>query len=300
MRQLLPKMLVFVTVVEEGSFTAAAQVLGNTKSVVSQHISQLEKDLEVKLLQRSTRHLSLTHIGQQFFKRCKELETLTKVALDDLQQAKAQPQGPLAVTCPFTLADPIVIPALAELCKLYPAIQPRLLCNDNRLNLHNERIDVAISVGPLKDSNYHAQRISGMQNILCTSPTYLSRQPKLKHIEDIVKLHFVAVYWQEKHSDWTFVSGNKSIDLTLTPSTLCNTLPHAMTFLQLGQGIGIVPKPLAAEGLSTGKLIHIFPEYVIPERSIYAVHPYQKQAPLRVRRFIELVHKHCQAYENPM
>ena len=293
MRQLLPKMLVFVVVVEEGSFTAAARVLGKTKSVVSQHISQLERELEVTLLQRSTRHLALTHIGKQFFQRCKEIEQLTKSTLEGIQDFTSQPKGPLCVTCPFALAEPLVIPAFVELSKLYPKLQPRFICTDDRLDLHTERIDVAISVGKLKESNYRVIRIGRLQNILCTSPSYLSSLSERQTIDDLPALRGVTAFWQGTESTWTFVKGDVEKELRLCANATCNTLLHVVSFLKSGMGVGILPLSLILSDLSDGSLLPLFPDYSIPERNIYAVHPYQQQTPLHVRRFIEIIRKRC-------
>ncbi len=154
-------MMIFNEVIEQGSFTLAAEKPHLTKSGVSQHVSKLEKHLGVQLLIRSTRSLSLTDIGKQLFQRSAELKTLLDISIDEVTNLKHQPVGYLSITAPQALMPSAVLPAIKQLIKQFPKIKPRLIVDDGNQDIIKKGIDVAIRVGNLKDSDLKARRIGG-------------------------------------------------------------------------------------------------------------------------------------------
>ena len=174
-RRLAYQMLVFDEVIKKGSFTAAAESLGHTKSAVSQYVSQLEGDLGVRLLNRSTRRLNLTVVGLQLAKRSEQLLDLLMTTVAEVKSHEQAPAGRIAITAPHAFESNLVTPIVAQLCDEYPKLVPELVYSDERLDLLQQKLDMAISVGRQKDSSYHAILIGKLDSILVASPAYLAK-----------------------------------------------------------------------------------------------------------------------------
>jgi DNA-binding transcriptional LysR family regulator len=171
----LKPLAVFAEVVDAGSMSAAARRLGMSPSAVSQTIRALEQQGGVTLLHRSTRKLALTEAGERYYPHCKRLVEAARAAADSLQQARDAPTGELRVSAPVGFAAHIA-PALAPLLAEAPQLRLRLLVDDAMIDLIDARIDVAIRVGRLADSNWIARRLCDFDMILCASPDYLARR----------------------------------------------------------------------------------------------------------------------------
>ncbi|WP_204369132.1 LysR family transcriptional regulator [Methylocucumis oryzae] len=161
----LNKLMVFAAVAQKGSFTQAAQLLGITKSAASQHIRQLESAMGIRVLNRSTRGVSLTALGEKLLLRCQLLEDHVEQVFAEITNASGDPQGRFAVTFPHSLEMGVVLPALEQLCNEYPRLEPVLIASDNTLDLIANQLDVALHVGALPDSGYRAIPVGTMTEI---------------------------------------------------------------------------------------------------------------------------------------
>lgn len=283
------RMLVFAEVVQTGSFTRAAESLGHTRSGVSQHISLLEEELGVRLMNRSTRRLSLTEEGRLFAGRCQAIRDLVNVALDEMQSQTSYPEGPLVITAPHAFESTLVLPTLTQLCKLFPKIEPKLIINDQRLDLLSNNIDLAISVGALPDSNYKARKLGELTEIFCAAPTKLEQLGEIKRPEQFSTLPHIATSWQERRKTQAVLWDEKKIKLKLLHRFRVNTLPSAANIAEQGLGIALLPDIYAKTLINKGTLIQVFPNIISEPREIYCIHPYSQQMPLKVRTFINLL-----------
>ncbi|WP_163831660.1 LysR family transcriptional regulator [Spartinivicinus ruber] len=283
------RMLVFAEVVHTGSFTRAAESLGHTRSAISQHISLLEEELEVRLMNRSTRRLSLTEEGRVFARRCQSIKELVNIAFDEIQSQASSPEGPLVITAPHAFENQLVLPTLTELCKLFPKIEPKLIINDQRLDLLTHNIDIAISVGSLPDSNYKVRKLGELTEIFCAAPDKLHQLGEINQLEQLAALPHIATSWQERRKKQTLLWNGKKVKLELNHRFRVNTLPSATNLAEKGLGITLLPDIYAKELIEQGKLIQVFPHIVSEPRDINCLHPYSQQVPLKVRTYINLL-----------
>ncbi len=283
-KRLSYQMLVFDEVVKRGSFTSAAEVLGHTKSAVSQYVSQLEADLGVRLLNRSTRKLNLTHAGQQLAIRSEQLVKLLSATLDEIATHGNQPSGRLAITAPHAFDPSLITPLITALSCEYPDIEPELIFTDERLDLLEHQLDLAISVGLQKDSSYHAVHIGQLDNILVASPAYLARQ-KTVNIHSFSSQKLVMLPWQ--HQTALLSDQGKELLFSSTKQLRVNTSTSAINSVLCGAGISLIPRIFVQKYLASGELQRVLVEFKGPDRDVYALHPYGKQLPFVIRCFIE-------------
>jgi len=271
-------------VVKTGSFTKAAEALGHTKSAVSQYVSQLEADLGVRLLNRSTRRLNLTAAGQQLAKRSEQLVSMLNISVEEVVSQVAAPQGRLAITAPLAFDTELVTPLIAGLLREYPKLEPELTFTDERLDLLTHKLDLAISVGMQKDSGYHAILLGHISSILVASPEFIARYDKIAP-DTLPLLPLITLPWQQGN----IKVENKSSSLTLRSTTAVkiNTSLGAMSAAVNGLGVALVPKFLVNQAIADGRLQQVLPGYSGEHRQVYALHSYQQQLPLAIRLFVE-------------
>lgn len=280
-------MYVFAQVVAHGSFSAAARALGHTKSSVSQAVTQLERDLDAKLLVRTTRQLQVTEIGARFHERCAEIARLAHLAIAEVEEFGERPTGALTITVPHALVNGIVAPVLARYCRDNPGIEPDLVVDDAHLDLIAHTIDVAISVGKRPDSSYRIRRVGSTNDVLCASPRYFARQTHIAHLTDIDTCKVVAARWQGRRFRRSFRGPDDTrVEVTLNADITSNSMPSVVSLLRNAMGVGVVPATLIADDLAEGRLIQLFPDHALAPVDIHAVHPFGANAPLKVKAFI--------------
>lgn len=282
-RRLAYQMLVFDEVLKQGSFTEAAQSLGHTKSAISQYVSQLEQALGVRLLNRSTRTLNLTPSGQLIAKRSEQLLELLTVTIDEIDESAIAPAGRIAITAPHAFEASLVTPIITALCDEYPKLTPELTFADERLDILKHQLDVAISVGPQKDSSYHAILIGELESVLVASPKYLAKHVDVNE-QNLAQQNLIMLPWQ---SDFSLTKDNKN-KMTFNSSKYLkmNTSTSAINSAVTGAGICLIPSIFIKSELQSGALQRVLPDYLGEARNVYAVHSYQQQLPLILRLFI--------------
>jgi len=313
----LKQMTVFMYVVKLGSITKAAEKLDVSKSVVSQHLKQLEAELAVTLLKRTTRKQSLTPAGEHFYQQCCTMHELAEQAWQDAQQLQVSPQGLIKITAPHALMNHLVLPALHDVFHAYPDVELELISHDGRSDLMQEGIDIAIRVGESKISNLKQKRIGDFRDVLCgavhTINAHQTNIDALK-LEDNIKsgtttlsltgIKYVANHWQEKLIHHRFSLKKSSLkplsskskdittqrcELTFKANHKANTLPTCVTMLEQGFGVGIIPDFIFAK--HTDVLAELLPNYQLDRVNVYALHSYQAAVPIGVTMAIEAIAK---------
>jgi len=171
----LKSMVVFSQVVEQGSLSGAAKHIGLSRAVISYHIKKLEKQLGIKLLNRSTRTLALTEAGSQYYQRCRIITEQATAANLQIENLKNEPVGLLKITCPVNIGLQTIVPALNEFRNLYPKIELDVMLTDEVVNIIKEGIDLAIRGAQLSDSGLQASKLSTLSTCLCGSPQYFKK-----------------------------------------------------------------------------------------------------------------------------
>ncbi len=272
----LRHMAVFAHIVETGSITAAAEALQLSKSVVSQHLKALEQALGVSLLKRTTRRQTLTAAGNDFFKHCKQLNSIADQAWLQAQEVLVVPKGDIRITAPSALMETLVAPAISLLMPQYPLLKPQLISNDQQLDLISENIDLAIRVGQSKDSSIKQRRIGEFKDVLCSS------QPALKQGQQHNDAAYIANAWQGKLIDHLF-KDNVGKELHYKTQARCraNSFYTCLTLIKSGAGVGLIPDFKLA---SIHPPLHeVFPDYQLSVNPVYALYTYDKQLPLSLK-----------------
>jgi len=276
-------MSVFAHIVESGSISAAAEILGLSKSVLSQHLKALEADLGITLLRRTTRRQLLTDEGSRFYLSCKEINHIAESAWHSAQKRLAEPQGRVRITAPNALMETLVTPVIGELMEKYALLKPELISSDQHLDFHEHHIDLAIRVGTSKNSNLIQRRIGEFRDLLCGTHTTVSGQP-------IEMLTYISNTWQGKQISHQF-KRKSCPDIIYQKEAGCmtNSFHSSLSLIKSGVGIGLVPDfylPLIKPALVT-----LFDEYDLPVNTVYALNPYGKSAPLSVEVCTEAIQK---------
>jgi DNA-binding transcriptional LysR family regulator len=278
-------MRVFVQVVDSGSFAAAAEVLNLSGAHVSRLIADLEQHLQTRLLQRTTRRLSLTESGERFLLRCRGI-------LDDIRDASAEasgahlnPRGRLRVHCMSGLGV-LITPLVARYSELHPQVSMELSLSQHTPDPLEEGHDVVISIAhALPDSALVSQTIGQLFSVPCAAPRYLANHGVPDHPEQL--LQHRRLHLQDFQEDeWRFQG--EAGDLSVPPGTAFRTnVADAMVkATQEGMGISLLPFFSAAPALQDGSLLRLLPDYRLRERTIFAVYPSRRFLDAKVRTWV--------------
>lgn len=287
----LQRMAMFVAVVDCGSFTAAAAALAQTKAVVSFNVRQLESELGVTLLLRSTRRLTLTDAGTVFYQRGVGLLKAAENLQDEVRANHAGLSGELRITTTPEYGTRAIVPALAEFSQLHPALRVRHVSSSHHADLISERFDVAIRLGTLADSRYRAALISRFAILPVAAPAWLAQHP-LTTLEELAQAEWVIHERLQTPLRWQ-LSGRdrKAIDFEIKkpPRLSADSANALMAFALAGSGVALLPEWLVASALAQGRLVHLLPELSFPPQGVYAVYPDARHVPTRVRAFIDFL-----------
>lgn len=284
----LNHLVVFTKIVESGNLTRTAHVLGVPKSKVSRILSQLEKDLGVQLIHRTTRHLQLTDMGRRFYEKCQGPLAGLEAAAAHLKENATDIQGRIRLTAAQDLGSTLLPGPLDEFSRLYPKIQFEVILSQESLNLVQESIDVAIRVGELKDSRFKAHKVADVSLILVASPRFLEAQNPPATLSDLTKvpcLGFEAL----KGRGWVFRNGKEKRSFKIEPAVMTNNPEFNLRLALKGRGVALIPDFICREALQSGSLVHLFKNWKGDSVPISLVFPYQRQMPIHVRRFADFL-----------
>ncbi|OGB50811.1 MAG: LysR family transcriptional regulator [Burkholderiales bacterium RIFOXYD12_FULL_59_19] len=288
----LPRLMVFAVVAKRGSFTQAAAELGTTKSAVSQQVKLLENEIGERVLNRTTRGVALTALGEKILLRCELLQDQVNLVFSDIANAGIAPKGRFAVTFPHALASNVVVPSMEQLCTEFPGLEPELLVSDSTMDLVTNSLDVAIHAGELPDSSYRALPIGMMAEIFCASPLYLNRTSTPKTAEDLCEHRWIATSWQHRNVSITRIGSQERTSLNLTRFAQVNTMPCAIEMALHHMGIVLLPDVAAKPLLQSGELVHLVSGVTGPNWPVHTLHAYQNEKPIHITRFHQLVCRH--------
>ena len=285
----LSRLMVFAEVVKQASFTGAAKQLGISKSAVSQQIKALEADMDIRILNRTTRGVSTTALGNKLLSRCQVLKDQVDLLFKDIANAEENPRGRFAVTLPHSLECNVVMPAIEQLCLDYPGIEPEIIVSDSSLDLVENNLDVAIHAGELPDSSYRALPIGTITEIFCASPLYLNKNITPIKLTDLAQLKWISTSWQKQKMPVYDITTKEKIIIELNQFSKVNNFPSALSMSLRHLGIVLLPDNVAKPLIKSGDLVHIMPQFTGPIWPLHAVHAYQREKPMHLTRFHQLV-----------
>lgn len=281
---------VFVQVVESGSFTAAAEKLQLSKSVVSKYVSRLENQLGTQLLNRTTRRLRLTETGQIFYDRCRQGLAELRDASDEVSALQSTPRGQLRLNLPMSFGILHVAPALAAFRAQYPEIGIDINFDDRKLDLVQEGFDVAIRISDMPDTSYVARRLGTCHHVVCASPAYLEKHKAPQTPAELVEHNVITFRYQASATHWHFRnSDGKEESVALQASLQMNNSLAIREAVLQGVGITRTPTFVVGKDLRSGALQAVLKNYRCPEPAIQAVYPDKRHLSPKVRAFIDFM-----------
>lgn len=287
----LSDIAVFIRIVETGSFTATADVLGLTQSTVSKSVSRLEERFGTRLLNRSTRKFSLTEAGSTLYERGKRALVEIEELEVEVARLQAEPRGMLRVSAPTSFGALHVAPMLPAFLERYPALTIDLQLDDRQIDLVEEGFDCAIRIKELGDSTLVAKRIAPCRQVICAAPEYLRRHGRPRTPEEL-KRHPVLVYtYRASLGEWTLRGPDGETTKIETRARLSSNSGIALTQAAIG-GLGIVvpPKFYVARELEQGRLEAILDDHtVLPALNIYVIYPERRYLSPKIRAFVDFL-----------
>jgi len=285
---ILPYLETFSAVVENGSFTAAADTLGISKPVVSKQVSLLEQKLGVQLLNRTTRRLHLTQAGEVFASYSHRIMSEVREAEQSVLPLQSEPQGRLRVTAPESLAMSLLPEMLLGFQQRFPRIELDVRISGRFVDLIEEGIDVALRVGELEDSSLMARRLMPCSFHACASADYLKQHGIPEHPDDL-RTHNCLIYSQAPNADhWLFKDEQgKSLNVKVEGNLRSDTGNLLMEAALNSNGIFIGPTYMVSHALKEGRLKTVLDEYTPATPGLYAVYPYSKLVSTKVRAFVD-------------
>ena len=287
---ILPYLETFSAVVENGSFTAAADALGISKPVVSKQVSLLERHLGVQLLHRTTRRRRLTDAGEVFASYSRRIMSDVREAEQSVLPLQHEPQGRLRISVPESLAMSLLPEVLLNFQQKFPKIELDIRVSGRFVDLVEEGIDVALRVGELEDSSLIARLLMPCGFHVCATPEYLKKYGKPKHPREL-ETHNCLIYSQSPNPDnWLFRDDQeKSISIKVNGNLRSDTGNILMNAGLNGKGIFIAPTFMIVSALEEGRLETVLDQYAPVTTGLYAVYPYSKLVSTKVRAFVDFI-----------
>jgi DNA-binding transcriptional LysR family regulator len=283
------EMSVFTEVAKLGSFSAAARRLQLSPSAVSKLITRMEQRLDSRLFNRSTRKLSLTEGGQNFYSRCEEILADVEAAEELLLGYQREPRGILTVTCSPGFAEFQLLPLIPQFLSEHPYVELNLQITGDTVDLITQGIDVAIRLGKLQDSSLVARKLHESPRIICASPDYLAHRKSPEKPADLADHNCIIVSSGSRFDHWEFARGQSKQVVAVTGSFVCNSV-NALHELVL-QGVGVVnlAEYIVEADLRSGRLVPLMEDYRTEVQPIHAVYPHRKHLPRKVQAFVDFL-----------
>ncbi|MGE5182773.1 MAG: LysR substrate-binding domain-containing protein [Acidobacteriota bacterium] len=283
----LNDIVVFTKVVETKSFTGAADVLGLPKSTVSRKLAQLEERLGVRLVQRTTRKLALTEIGEAYYERCSRIVADLAAAEQLVTDMQATPRGRLRVSTSVDFATHYVGSIIADFLAEHPDVNIELEANDRLVDLIEDGFDVAIRFGTLPESTLIARRLCSVGLGLVAAPSYIARRGTPKTIEELDEHDRVLFAPSSRNPSWTLVSGDATYEFGRPSRFASNNYGAVRDVALAGGGIALMSDFMLADDLASGALVRVLAEWSTRPAEIHAVYPARQNLPPRLTLFLD-------------
>jgi DNA-binding transcriptional LysR family regulator len=279
-------MALFATIAAKGSLSAAGRELGVPLATVSRRLSELEAHLSVKLIQRSTRGLTLTDAGRDYLEACTQILEQVREAERIASGAYAEPRGRLVLAAPISFGRLHVVPLIVEFAEQYPEVDVRLLLGDRNVNLLEEHVDVALRIGVLPDSSLVARQVGAVTRVACASPGYLARFGTPLSPQQLAQHRCVCFEGVASPTQWSFGAGNAPLNVPVHSRLSVNTADAAVDAAIAGLGVAHVLSYQVADALADGRLVRLLAAHEGPTMPVQVVTQGQGRLPMKCRAFI--------------
>jgi LysR family transcriptional regulator, regulator for bpeEF and oprC len=285
--------LIFVKVVECGSFTQAAQRLGLPKTTVSRKVQELETRLDARLIHRTTRKLGLTEAGTVYFEHCQRIANHLDEAENAVHQLQSGPRGWLRITAPYALGLIRISPLLTEFRTRYPDVRVEMILSNDRLDLIAEELDLALRVGPLPDSSLVARKLASFEGQVYAAPDYLARHGEPLSPEDLEHHRSLINPLSSRRAGgrfyWPLSDGHRNEEFPVSPVFVCNDPFGLKPMLLAGDGMMLTSDVVVREELEAGAIRRVLPAWSGPTLDLNAVFPHSRALSPKVRVFVDFL-----------
>jgi DNA-binding transcriptional LysR family regulator len=281
----------FVDVVTKGSLSAAARAEGIAPAMIGRRLDALEERLGVKLLQRTTRKIALTHEGTAFLEDCQRILTELEEAENAVSERSAKASGHLLVSAPAGFGRQHVAPLLPSFLAEHRELTVTLNLNDRVVDLIGEGVDIAIRIASLTDSNLIGVKLADNKRVVVGSPAYLQRYGVPQTLDDLTKHNCLAISSDGSQRGWTFRQAGKNVTLKVAGNMVCNDGAVLHDWALAGKGLAWRSMWEVGTAIKSGQLQTMLDEFAAPGNDIYAVFAQRRHMPLRIRAFVEFLRR---------
>lgn len=285
------EMKTFTAVVDGGSFVQASDALGMSKPAVSRHVADLEQRLGVRLLQRTTRKLSLTEEGRLFYGRCKTVLADVEVAEEEITAKSIAVKGLIKVNVPVSFGLLALAPLWPDFMTQYPDVELDITLADRMVDLVEEGYDLAVRIARLPNSSLVSRKLASTRMVLCASPGYLKQHGKPKHPSELVEHPVLAYSLLATGDQWDFEGPGGKVTVTVKPIMRTNSGDTCIAAARKGKGVILQPSFMVNADLQSGALVELMPSYHSIEFGIFAVYPTRQYVSPKVRALIDFLSK---------
>jgi DNA-binding transcriptional LysR family regulator len=282
-------MRTFVRAMELGSLSAAAREQQTTQPTVSKIVAALERELGVRLFERSTTKLTPTDEGSRFYERAKRVLDEFAEAVADVRGQTETPTGQLRINAPVGLGEMHLSALVLEFLALYPQINVELILNDRYVDLVEEGVDVALRLGGELPPNAIARKVAVSARHLVAAPSYLDGRPRLRQPQDLARHEYIRFAWLASGDQLTLQGPHGATTVAVHGRYRVNSSMAIRDALRNGAGLGIAPLWLVQDLIDSGALLRVLPKWAAPPLEVHLVYPSRRYQPLRAKAFLEFI-----------
>jgi DNA-binding transcriptional LysR family regulator len=286
---LLSSMKVFAAVVDAGSFAGAADKLATSRAMTSKQVQNLEEHLGTRLLNRTTRKLSLTETGREFYERCVQIITDVEEAEQVAGQMTSTPRGVLKVTVPLSYGQHHLAAIIGEYALAYPQVRLDISLSDRKVDIVDEGFDLAIRIGTLAQSDLIARKIGGVRSMVCAAPGYLAKHGTPATPADLKNHACLGYTLTAGGAEWRLVGPEGEVAVPVMGPIRADNGDLLRLAAVSGAGVVFQPHFIVAEDLEAGRLVRILPDWQSIELGVHAVYPSRRHLSAKVRTFVDFL-----------
>jgi len=283
------EIVVFIRVVEASSFSGAAQLLGLPRSTVSRKVSQLENSLGIRLLQRSTRKLSLTQAGRDYYQKCSNAFSEIERANQAITETQQIPSGVLRIAAPLVAQSGFLCDWINEFLMRHRHVTGEIILSDDKIDMIDEGIDVAFRAGVLDESTLVARKLGKTKLVVCASPRYLKKAPPINSINSLKNHDGISFGRSQTSMSWRLQNPQGITDVHLKGRVLVNSMEFALHACRAGLGVALLPIVMIGPYLQSNELKVLFGDVSSDVGGIYIVYPSKSHLSVTVRAFVDFM-----------
>ncbi|WP_201777800.1 LysR family transcriptional regulator [Thalassomonas actiniarum] len=285
----LNDMMLFIAVIDAGSFTLAAERLNMPKANLSRKISRLEQQLGVTLLERTTRSQHITEAGKDYLAHCRNIHQEVELAEAGISQQLNEVKGQLCICASVGMGHEILKPVLGRFMHQHPAINLQLNLLNRRVDLIDEGFDLVIRIGELEDSRLIAKRLGKVSRKIYASPDYVKRHGEVKEIEQLKQKDFLLMTNVQNNGRFLLASREEQQEFKVAAKMLVDDFLMLKQMATEGLGVAIIPDYMCQQELADGKLLQLMPAWGMPDVDVYALYPKHRLNISKVKAFMDFI-----------